>query len=394
MSGKAKEIYDCIRKKGTVSKQDLVDVSRITGSTVTRLLEELLSQELIREVGLGDSTGGRKPILYRINPLYAYAFGLEISRIHCRLVLCDLQMDKLESRSWNMTESMTPEVLTETVGREAEDMLEKLGLAWSSVLGLGIGSVGPVDRQRGIILEPLYFPAPGWRNVDIGTALSRRLGIPVWLDNGANTALLGEFWADSFQSYRHMLYLHAGVGIRSAMMSNGHLVYGAVDMEGAVGQMIIQTDGLPHREKQGNYGALESYASLYAMERNMRSALKQGRESTVRSRVSDPEEVKYPDLLQGLAERDPLTVELFTQAAVQFGIGLSNLLNILHPEKVILGGPLIAGNDLFFRVATQTAVRKTYYYPEYQVMFSRGKLGDDALAAGAAVMVLERLLEA
>jgi predicted NBD/HSP70 family sugar kinase len=86
-------------------------------------------------------------------------------------------------------------------------------------------------------------------------------------------------------------------------------------------------------------------------------------------------------------------VEIVTEAATYFGIGLANLLNILHPEKVILGGPLLAGSELFFQVATQVAIRKTYYYPSYQVVFSKGNLGEEALAIGAAVMVMRHLTD-
>lgn len=131
------------------------------------------------------------------------------------------------------------------------------------------------------------------------------------------------------------------------MMSNGKVVYGAVDMEGSIGQMIIQTDG-PRLGKRGNYGALETFASIHALEQQAQSRLKQGRESSLRRLESDPEAIGFTHLAQALQEQDPLTVEIFTQSATYFGIGLSNLLNILHPEKVILGGSLVSSHPSFF----------------------------------------------
>jgi predicted NBD/HSP70 family sugar kinase len=79
------------------------------------------------------------------------------------------------------------------------------------------------------------------------------------------------------------------------------------------------------------------------------------------------------------------------QAASYFGTGLANLLNILHPERVILGGPLIVSNDLFFECAIEVARKKTYYYPKYQVKFTKSRLGADAVCIGAAVQVLNRM---
>lgn len=392
-SPKAKQIYSLIRRQGTVSKLDLLQQSGLTVSTLTRILDELVAQKLILEVGFGESTGGRRPILYETNGYYGYVFGLDISRFYSRIVLCDMHLNKLDSRSWSMTPNMTPQVAIELFVRAVADLMSRHGINQADVLGIGIGAVGPVDRQRGVIVEPLYFPAPGWENVEICRILEEQLGFPATLDNGANAAILGEYWADSGQQNAHLLYVHAGVGLRSAMMSGGQLVYGAFDMEGSVGQMIIQTDGLPHREKQGNYGCLESYASIYALEQKAQSRLKQGRTSRLLELAGDAEQVGFPHLVQALQENDSLTVELFTQTAAYLGIGLANLLNVLHPEKVVLGGPLVSSHELVFRVATEVALKNAYYYPAYQVQFTTGKLGEDALAAGAAALVINRMTE-
>jgi predicted NBD/HSP70 family sugar kinase len=389
---KAKEIYHLIRKHGTVSKVVLQEQSRITVSTLTRILEELVQQGFIVEVGYGESTGGRRPILYETNEDYSYVFGLEISRVSSKLVLCDMHLNVLESKQWVMDRLMTPDILFSQVKSAGHDMLNKRGLGTQHLLGMGIGAVGPLDRHQGIILDPLYFAAEGWKNVHIVEVMEQAFGIPVLLDNGANAALLGEYWTAREESNEHLLYIHAGVGIRSAMMTSGKLLYGAVDMEGAVGQMIIQTDGLPHREG-GNYGCLETYVSIFAMEKSMQSYLKQGRSSRIADLGIKAEQVSLVHLISALKEGDSLTREVFIQTATYFGIGLANLLNILHPEKVILGGPLLSGNSLFFQVATETALNKTYYYPSYQINFSRGILGDEALVIGSAVMVINLLTE-
>ncbi|GLI06658.1 transcriptional regulator [Paenibacillus tyrfis] len=387
---KHKEIFEQIRKQGTVSKIDLLEKSGLTGSTLTRTLEELTAQGVIAEAGFGESTGGRRPILYTVNPDYAYVFGLDISRMYSKLILFDLQLSKLDSKRWVMTEDVTPEVLLEEIVAEARAMLDRRSLPADKVLGMGIGAVGPLDRASGMLLEPLHFAAAGWKNVSVTGFLESRLGFPVLLDNGANTALIGESWSDRERDYRHLLYVHVGVGLRSAMMTNGQVVYGAVDMEGSIGQMIIQTDG-PRLWNHGNFGALESYVSIHALEQQAQARLKQGRDSLLLRLEPDPEKIGFAHLQKALQAGDPLTVELFTQAATYFGIGLSNLLNILHPEKVILGGSLIGGHTGFFHTATRVAIQRTYYYPKYQVVFSQGALGEEALATGAALLIVNKL---
>ncbi|MDB5083733.1 MAG: hypothetical protein JWN30_619 [Bacilli bacterium] len=388
---KCKEVFQLIRRTGVVSKFELLEQSSIGTSTLTRLLDELTSDGLLNEVGYGASTGGRRPILYEINQTYAYVFGLDVSRTHSKLILFDLRLNQLDAIDWQMSGEFTPQFFIEKVKAAIKRMMNRHRLSIDSILGMGIGAVGPLDRQRGVILSPLHFSAPGWENVEICRAFENEFDFPVGLDNGANTSILGEYWVDTPQEYQHLLYVHAGVGLRSAMMSGGQVVYGAFDMEGSVGQMIIQSDGEPPRHPSGNYGALESYVSIYALEQKAKSLLKQGRASLLTQYVDQPEQANFAHLLEALAANDVMVTEIFTQAATCLGIGLANLLNILHPEKVILGGMLLTTNHLFFETAKLVALAKTYYYPAYQVEFIKGQLGEDALATGAAVMMINRL---
>jgi predicted NBD/HSP70 family sugar kinase len=391
---KAKQVYGEIRRLGTVTKFDLAEKTELKGTTLTRILEELLENNLILEAGFGFSTGGRKPILYRINPTFAYVLGLDLSRTYSKLVLCDLHLKVIDSVRWDMSEVMTPSIFLKHVRDTVQQLLRKNGVGTKAVLGMGIGSVGPLDREKGMILEPLYFPAQGWKNVSIVSFFEEALQIPVLLDNGANTAILGEYWLGDPSQHHQLVYIHIGVGLRSGMMSAGQIIYGATDMEGSIGQMIIQSDGLPPQNSQsGNYGALESYVTIQAIERNAKSKFKQGRETILRKAVNTAEVLDYHNIMMALRENDNLVVELFKEAAVYFGIGLANILNILHPEKIILGGPLITNFDLYYETAVDVAKQKTYYYPSYQPLFAKSELGEDGLAIGAAGMIINQLYE-
>ncbi|WP_036605033.1 ROK family protein [Paenibacillus assamensis] len=390
-SSKAREIFRRIRQKHEISKNDLLTKSGLTVSTLTRVLEELSAAGLIEESGFGASTGGRRPILYRTRASYGYCFGLDISRTTSRLAIVDAAGQKIDSISWTMTEHMTPSALIDYVVEQIQLWVAKYRIPHEQCIGLGIGAVGTLDRFTGIIENPQWFYAPGWNDVPIGAELEHRLRIPVLLDNGANTAIIAESWSNRTKGVRYMLYVHAGVGLRSAMMADGKLIHGATDMEGSLGQMIIQADGIPHRTPGGNYGCLDSYATIYAIEREAISKLRTGRPSRLQSVIQLGEAVTFRHIIEALHQQDTLATEIVSQAATYFGIGLANLLNVLHPEKVILGGPLMTSNDLFFYTATQTAIRRTYHYPSYQVVFSKGTYGEEAIAIGAALLVLDNL---
>ncbi|OAB47926.1 ROK family transcriptional regulator [Paenibacillus antarcticus] len=386
-----KLLYDRIAEEGTVSKSELLTAFSLTKSTMTRLLDEMTHEGLLIESGFGQSSGGRRPILYQINPSYGYILGLEVSRVYSSLGLFDMQMNPKSIIHWRMDEAFTPENFLEHISTHSRAFLRDHQLIDSQIIGVGIGAVGPLDRKNGMILQPLHFPAAGWNNLPICKLVEERTGFKAWLDNGANAALLGERWAIRHTNIQHMLYVHAGAGLRSSMMSHGGIVHGTMDMEDAIGQMIIQTDG-PQLHNNGNYGALEAFVSVQALEQRARSEAKLGRDLILKTYKVSAEQLTYDVLVQAFRDGDPLARELFTQAAVHFGIGLANVINLFHPETIILGGALIHSHELFFQTAAEVAQKNIYRYPEYSPHFSLGKLKEEAVVTGAAIMVRDHMV--
>ncbi|MCL9660909.1 ROK family transcriptional regulator [Paenibacillus hunanensis] len=382
-----KAVYDRIAAQRDISKAEIMEQFQLTSSSLTRLLDELSREGWIMESGFGQSTGGRRPILYQINPGHRYIFGLDISRIYSVLGLYDMEMRPLELVRWNMDEQMTPQRLTQHVGEKVRELLERHRIPADHVLGLGVGAVGPLSREQGRILNPLYFAASGWNDVPLRQWLEEVTSLPVIVENGANTALIGEHWMVRSEHIRHMLYVHVGTGLRSAMLSNGQIVHGAVDMEGSIGQMIIQTDG-PRLHGTGNYGALEAFASVQAVEQQVRARSKMNREHWGGGSLAiKPEAINFATIVQALESGNEYVREIFAQSAAYLGIGLANLINVLHPEQIILGGVMISAGDLFYNTAISVAEQNIYYSGSYHPEFSRGILQETAVSTGAAVMV-------
>ena len=383
-----KHIYSLIAEQGTLSKAELLAHTDMTSSTLTRLLEEMTAERLILGSKLGPSSGGRRPILYETNPSYGYFFGLEISRFHSSLGFFDMRLNPMSFTRWRMDEAMTPSRFVEHAAANMKAILHDHGVDRAKVIGIGIGAVGPLDRERGYILKPLHYPAAGWADVAICSMLEAATGIPSRLENGANTALMGEHWSMRHASPQHMLYVHAGVGLRSAMMSYGRIIHGSIDMEGAVGQMVVRADGSRLHEG-GNAGALEAYVTVQALERMAQTrAGGQGRNPFADIFPAlQPEQIRYDSLLHALRQEHPYALELFRQSATYLGIGLANMINLLHPETVILGGVLVNSHESYYRTVIDVARKHTYYYPAYQPLFTKGELREDAVAAGAALMI-------
>lgn len=391
-----RQTYDRIAVQDDVSKIELMKDIDITSSSLNRVLDELLHEGWIVESGLGQSTGGRKPVLYRIQPHNRYLFGLDISRKYSVLGLYDLRMNTLFSHRWLMDEQMTPERLVEEVAEQIQQVLAERHLSKRRILGIGIGAVGPLDYEQGMIRNPLYFTASGWQDVPICRLLTDKTEIPALLDNGINTALLGEYWATREDSPQHLLYVNAGVGIRAAYLSDGRIMRGASDKEGSIGQMVVQAGGARLHER-GNYGALEAYASIQALEQQTRQRARMGLEWSAFADVDVDEaaegknDLPFDQMVLQLQEGEPFLQELFHRSAGYMGIGLGNLINTLQPERVIVGGALIHAAPGYYETAIAVARKQIYGESATHPQFSRGHLQDKAVSVGAAVMVLERM---
>ncbi|WP_134703247.1 ROK family protein [Ammoniphilus sp. YIM 78166] len=385
-----KQLYSLIHKHGPITKGSLVELSGLKQSTCARLIEELLEEDAILESGLAESSGGRKPLTYQINPRLFYLIGIDISRIYSKILLMDLDLSVLGEARMSMRENSTPELTIDWIQAEVTRLLEKHQIPLSSVLGLGIGAVGPLNRETGMITNPSNFPSIGWRNVPICQILGDYFDRPVLLDNGANTAVLGEYRYGFWTEADSMVYNITGVGIRCGTLANGQVIRGPVDMEGAYGHMTVDIHG--KKCTCGRYGCLNAYSTTLAIQEEVMQRLKRGHPSLLRNKGLDVEHIEFTEICAAVKEQDPLCCEVVHEAAYYYGIGLANMMVLLHPNLVVLGGALVTEMDYFYDVTTQTAKEKLGFYPDYPIHFSRGRLGENAIAVGAGSMVFESCL--
>ncbi|TCP30892.1 putative NBD/HSP70 family sugar kinase [Scopulibacillus darangshiensis] len=389
-----KQLYRFIREQGPVSKGELIEEMGLSQTTCTRLIDELHQKKLIIESGLGESSGGRKPITYQITPDLYYLIGIDISRTHTKVILMDLSLNVMEQVKLTMNKETTPEVTIQFIEAQIEDMLNKRQTNLSKVLGIGIGAIGPLDREKGMILSPIDFLAPGWGNVRICDTLSEKFNLPILLDIGVNTALLAEYQNGLWKKYNDIAYVIQGVGTRLGVITDGHLSRGAADRLGMFGQghMVVEAHG--RKCVCGGYGCIQAYASISAIKKEVIQSVKRGHDSILRDQVHDIEKIEFNDICQAVNNHDPLCSHLVKDAAYYDAISLSNLINVLLPEMMILAGPVYTEMDLFYEtVIKATKERYSVIYPGHKIEFNRGILGENAVAIGAGSIVFDYYLK-
>lgn len=388
MNQECKNIFNLIYKKGPLTKNAIIDATNIKLTKLNRLMDPLEEAKLIIESSVGDSTGGRKPILYDVNQQDYLVIGIDLSRTYTKIVITNLKMNILNSDQFLMDETDSPEKTVKMICKSVENMLQEMHSNREMFLGVGIGTVGPLDREKGIILNPSNFSGVGWINVPIKELLENGIHLPAFVDNGANTAALVEYLFGKGKDFTNIVYFNCGIGIRTGAIAEGKIVRTINDDEDAFGHMTIDVDG--ERCSCGNFGCIECYSSIVSILTKFTAALKKGRTSVI---TKPFDKITYVDICSAAEDGDELAKEIITSAATVFGAGLANYINLLNPGLVILSGPLINHSSLFYGVSKNVTLKKLYSQIKPNIIFHKGGyFGDNAIAIGAAAMAIENYL--
>lgn len=277
-----------------------------------------------------------------------------------------------------------PDAVIARIERLARACLEQTeGL---EIAGIGIGSPGPLDTARGIVL---LTPNLGWANLPLRDRLADALGFPATLDNDANCAIFGEWWRGAAVGARCVVGLTVGTGIGGGLVFDGTIYHGASDVAGEIGHMTVDLNG--RRCKCGNYGCLEAYASGPAIAARAVEGIEAGVETALPQYVaSDLRKITAQVVYEAAHDGDAFALEVVRDTAKFLGAGVANMVNVLNPEVVVVcGGVTLAGDRLF--VPLRGEVKRRAFRPA--VVACRivpGALTGTAGVYGAAAVFMHR----
>ncbi|PIC70294.1 hypothetical protein CSV77_09460 [Sporosarcina sp. P16b] len=386
-----KHLVALIYEYGPLSKSDLMEKAELTTTTCSRLLDDLLTEKIVTESGYGESSGGRKPFLFEINTNFYYLIGIDISRSYTKVLLMDIKLNVLNEARLKMGVLSTPNATVDFIEQNIEQMLTNENISKDRILGIGVGTIGPLDSKSGIILNPNQFPSSGWKDIPIKDILEERLGLEVLVDYGVNTALLAEYNNHYKDQYSNIIYMLKGVGSRTGMIIEGKLKPGT-DKLGIHGQghMIVDIHG--RKCYCGSYGCVQAYSSIQAINTDIINALKQGKKSILTEMTDDIETIDFDDICYAVRNNDPLSCDIVENSAYYTGIGISNLINVLHPDLIIVNGATY-NMKLFYDTVVKVATeRSNIIFPNHTLHFSRGYLGENATAIGAGRLLVTKYL--
>jgi len=385
-----KKIYFAIANESGLTRADIVEKTNLKLSTCARLIEELIEDSLIEECGEAKSSGGRKAKKYAITPTENYIVGIDISRRHMKILLLQLDLKIIQEKRFEINASSTPDVVIQLIEQTINDMAENQGLHPSELLGIGVSTIGPLDLKNGVIINPRHFPAEGWQNVPLVRILENTFQVPVVIGYGQNTALYAEYRVGAVQESSNAVYINKGIGIRLGLMMNEEIIR-AGDRAGKFGQghMVVDVHG---RECEcGNFGCMNAYSTIPAIVEEVKRNLKVGKSSLLQE-ANDIETVTFQHIVEAYNLGDELCKNVLEETAFYSAAGLANLISLFQPEHVILSGPVYEYFDSFYtKSIEQATLRCEKILPDLHVVFSKGKLGENAAAIGAGSLLFNSL---
>lgn len=256
------------------------------------------------------------------------------------------------------------------------------------VHGIGVGSPGPLDPNTGVIIDT---PNLGWKNFPLAKMLGGEFGVPVVVDNDVNVGTFGEWCFGDISDCRDVVGIFPGTGIGGGIIVDGKMVHGFSGAAGEVGHMTVALDG-PYCGC-GKRGCLEAVASRIAIAKEIAAlAAREDAPYILENCGTDLAKIRSGVIAKAIQAGEKMVEGVVRQAAYFIGVATGNLINILSPEAVVVGGGLVeAMPDLFMEEINRGVNDHAMPFLRKNVRILPAKLGDNAVVLGAAQMIAERL---
>jgi glucokinase len=254
--------------------------------------------------------------------------------------------------------------------------------------GIGVGSPGPLDPKTGVIIDT---PNLGWKNFPLAEILGTRFDVPVVVDNDVNVGTYGEWRFGDIQDCRDVVGVFPGTGIGAGIIVRGKMLHGFSGAAGEVGHMTIEVNG-PYCGC-GKRGCLEAVASRIAIAKEVAAlAAREDAPYILANCGTDLARIRSGDLAKAIDAGETKVEKVVRKAAYYTGIAVANLINVLSPEVVVLGGGLVEAMEKLYLDEVQSAI-KDHAMPFLRkgVRVVAARLGDDAVVLGAARMIAEKV---
>jgi predicted NBD/HSP70 family sugar kinase len=363
-----------------ISRADIARRTGLSRSTVSGIATELVGAGLLREAGAGQSMGGKPPRLLGFHDERFGVLGVDIGASHIGIALMDLRGTIHHFNQIEHHVRRDPEGTQKLIVSLIKDAVRARPTSMRTVIGIGVAVPCPIDPNNPNKLSERVLPR--WKHTQLHSMLTSRFGVPVRIDNDANLGALAERWWGAGKNSQSLAYVKLGTGIGCGLLFDGQIHRGARSLAGEFGHLILDPQG-PECDC-GSRGCLVTFIGAKALVK---------RAASIKPRSSHKRPRQLKTLLNGAECDAPIAMAVMREAGNYLALGLTNLINLINPDTVILGGRLAASAKHLVQPARDTLKNKASWTSEAQTSLVVSELGEKGIALGAATHVLVEALQ-
>ncbi len=365
-------VLQIIKEHAPLSRAEISQRSGLNKSTVSSLVAELIEEELVDETGPGESSGGRRPVMLLFNQLAGYSIGIDIGVNYILGILTDLQGNIIYEKNIPMSQLEYSKVLTLVI-KFIEQLIEKAPKSRYGIVGIGVGVPGIVDKDGKILLAPNL----GWKNSQLKEDLEEKFNLPVMIENEANAGAYGEKRYGVGQDHENIVYISASIGIGVGLILKNELYRGVNGFSGESGHMIIDING--RKCSCGRNGCWEAYASEHALLTEAKKML--GTDTTLE------------ELIHEAKSSNESIIQLFNQVGEYLGFGITNLVNTLNPQQIIIGNRMTTAQEFLQKSVEATILDHALAFHHENLTLQFSNLTIYSAARGVSAFVIENFFK-
>lgn len=373
-------ILRIVREKGPISRAHISKITGLNPATVSSNLVELLEANLVREVGSGESSGGRKPTLLELNGSRFGVIAIDMGTADIHAAAVDLNGQVLLQFTLPLQDLKQPSEVLAVMKDAIQKVQTKAKMV--SLLGIGVGAHGLVDSDKGI---SIYAPAYQWEHIPMAAMLKEAFHLPVRVDNDVRAMALAEKWFGNAKGLSDFIYLNLGTGIGSGIYLKDELISGASFGAGEIGHIHVtdEADGISCF--CGKKGCLSTVASGPAVVSRFKQRLENGAASLLREQT---ETITGEHIYEAALAGDALAIEILEETGEMIGHALSIAVNLVNPEQIIIGGGLSRAEQFIFPPIRRFIEARAMQNNTAHLVIRRTALGDQSGIIGAGTLVI------
>jgi len=380
-----KNILNHLYQKGSVSNPEICKLTHMSSPSIHKLIGELIDEKLVREEGIGESIGGRKPNLYGLRPDSRFIVGIKIGRKSADVAIfniCNQIVGFIHSINRPLESN---KIFVNDICHFVASVISNSGIDETKILGIGIGLPGLTDPNTGNSFTHLNHSQKSVRQL-----FEEKFEKPVFIDNDARVMALGEYAFGLAKGKSNVLCLNLSSGIGMGMILNGILYHGNSGFAGEFGHIQVEEEGLLCG--CGKRGCLETIASGNALERMAREAITRGKATTLTALVNGKiANITTKMIVEAARLDDQFSIHLLSIIGKNLGKGLATLINIFNPEAIILGGKIARAGHFIINPIQQTLNKLTIDDIKNDTAIYTSNINEKSAVMGAIALVMENI---